>query len=203
MAKSLSISLVYVLLIGNLGMPAAAGAVDVSPLQMIQNSNQQILAALGEDETVDPDTEARVYELMDQATDFAAMSGAAIRSFCDDFSSDKCGEFKAVFGDLLRIQAIKKLGRYRADRFEYLEEDIEPSGDRSTVLTIAFFEDDEVTLDYELELIDGGWMIVNYIVDGVDTVRNYQKQFTRLLARESVDDVIQRLRDKIAEFENS
>jgi ABC-type transporter MlaC component len=42
---------------------------------------------------------------------------------------------------------------------------------------------------------------VNYVVDDIDTVRNYRKQFTQLLAKETVEQVIERLEKKIAALE--
>jgi ABC-type transporter MlaC component len=39
-------------------------------------------------------------------------------------------------------------------------------------------------------------------MDGVDTVRNYQKQFTRLIKRESFAALMARLRKKIKEYES-
>jgi hypothetical protein len=44
-------------------------------------------------------------------------------------------------------------------------------------------------------------MIVNYVVDDIDTVRNYKKQFMRLFARNTFDRVMERLRKKIAAYE--
>lgn len=134
---------------------------------------------------------------MDGVTDFSKMSGSAIDGICEADGA-KCDEWKTVFSDLLRIRSIKGLGRYRADRFDYLSEEID--GERAVVKTLAYFEDDEVTLDYELDLIGDRWVIVNYIVDDVDTVQSYRRRFERLLQEETVDDVIQRLRDRIEEF---
>jgi hypothetical protein len=44
-------------------------------------------------------------------------------------------------------------------------------------------------------------MIVNYVVDDIDTIRNYKKQFMRLFAKKTFDQVMERLRKKIADYE--
>ena len=69
------------------------------------------------------------------------------------------------------------------------------------VQTLAYYQDDRVRLDYELEIAAGRWRIVNYIVDDVDTIRNYKKQLTRLFGRNEARQVIERLQKKIAEHE--
>ncbi len=194
-----SISLGVLVLSLAIGAPAVGQAAgDMTPTEVIRTSNEAILEILADNPVLEGEAEARVYGIMDGVTDFRRMADAAIQDLCTE-SVEKCEEWKQVFGDLLRIRSIKGLGRYRADRFDYLSE--ENDGETAVVNTLAYFEDDEVTLDYELELTDSGWVIVNYIVDDVDTVRSYNRRFQRLLREETVDEIIVRLRESIAEHQ--
>lgn len=200
MARLRSISL-WALAFSIAAVAAGQGAeYSPTPMEIVRVSNEAITAILNEHDPLGSDGEALVYEVMDNVTDFQAMSAAAIDDVCADekIPADKCGEWIVVFGDLLRIRSIKGVGRYRADRFDYLNEEID--GERAVVNTLAYYEDEEVTLDYELESTEDSWQIVNYVVDDVDTVRSYHRRFKRLLDGETVDDVIQRLRDRIEEF---
>lgn len=181
-----------------LGGAAVGQTAAVSPMEVIETSNEAITAVLKEYDPLTAEGEVKVYAIMDEVTDFDRMSGAAIDGICEA-GDELCGEWKNVFSDLLRIRSIKGLGRYRADRFDYLGEEI--NGEQAVVNTLAYFEDEEYTLDYELELAGDQWVIVNYIVDDVDTVRSYRRRFERLLQGETVADVIQRLRDRIVEFQ--
>ena len=200
MAKRRYGSLVAMILVAGGFSAVAALAVESSPLETVRESNTEILGifASGGD---DGDTHARVYAVMDTVTDFAAMADGAIDRFCADLDAATCTEFKATFTHLLRARAVAKAGRYKAGDFEYGNEGID--GTTAVVSTVAKYKDDSVNLVYHLTLRDGSWMIVNYVVDGVDTVRSHRKQFTRLLRKESVDDVIARLQRKIAEYEGS
>ena len=93
------------------------------------------------------------------------------------------------------------MGRYRAEGFRYLNEEV--TGNKAIVKAIAFYKDDEVQLDYQFERGDSGqWKITNYILDDIDTVRNYKKQFTRLFAKKTFDKVVERLRKKIADYQS-
>lgn len=199
MAKLRSSSLAALLLVTLFGSVASGQAADAGgfppPMEVIRTSNEAIRDILADNPVLEGEAESRVYEIMDGVTDFRRMADSAIDDLCHE-AAEKCEEWNGVFGDLLRIRSIKGVGRYRADRFDYLGE--ETNGDTAVVHTLAYFEDDEFTLDYELELTGNGWVIVNYIVDDVDTVRNYNRRFQRLLREETVDDVIQRLRDSIA-----
>ncbi len=200
MAKSSSTSLVTsVLFLGVIAVGQAAENI-TTPMETVRASNEAISAILAEHDPLDAEGEARVYQVMNDVTDFATMSTGAIDEICveHELTDEKCGEWKTVFGDLLRIRSIKGVGRYRADRFDYLNEEID--GEQAVVNTLAYFEGDDIALDYELMLRDDRWLIVNYVVDDVDTARSWSRRFIRLLRTETVDDVIRRLRDRIEEF---
>lgn len=199
MARLRSISL-WALVISMAATAAGQGAELASPMEIVRESNEAISAILDEYDPLGPEGEELVNEIMDGVTDFNTMSAAAIDDVCSDgqVAVEKCGEWKTVFGDLLRIRSVKGVGRYRADRFDYLNEEID--GERAVVNTLAYYEDEEVTLEYELESRGDSWMIVNYVLDDVDTVRSYNRRFSRLLEDNTVDEIIQRLRDRIQEF---
>jgi phospholipid transport system substrate-binding protein len=182
------------------GAAASAASADQTPLAVIQESNQKILDIYAAEKEINKEKEEEIIGIMNGVTDFEKISTDTISSFCTKLTPGECGEFNDVFKRLLRISSIKKLGRYRADRFDYLNEEIK--GDQAVVRTLAFYKEDQVELDYHLELIDGSWKIVNYVADGVDTIRNYRKQFTRILKKESFRQLIERLEKKIDEYEN-
>ena len=54
---------------------------------------------------------------------------------------------------------------------------------------------------YHLEHMSGKWMIVNFVVDDVSSIRNYKKQFLCLFYRCTLQEVIERLQKKIVEYE--
>lgn len=201
MAKSSSTSLMASVLF--LGVIAVGQAAEnfTTPMETVRTSNEAISAILAEHDPLDAEGEARVYQVMNDVTDFETMSTGAIDQICVDheLTGEKCGEWKTVFGDLLRIRSIKGVGRYRADHFDYLNEEID--GEQAVVNTLAYFEGEDIALDYELMLRDDRWLIVNYVVDDVDTARSWNRRFIRLLKTETVDDVIGRLRGRIEEFQ--
>jgi phospholipid transport system substrate-binding protein len=171
-----------------------------SPLEVVRASNRAVLDITASHETFDDDAEEKINAVMDGVTDFGEISRRTLETVCRELSETQCGEFRRTFEALLRISSVKKLGRYRADRFEYLGEEVR--GDTAVVKTVAVYKGDAYDLDYHLIRAGERWMIVNYVMDGVDTVRNYQKQFLRLIKKETFSQVMSRLRKKIEEYEN-
>jgi ABC-type transporter MlaC component len=170
-----------------------------SPNEIIQASNKQVQEILSQHAIVDQETEIVLFKIIDRVTDFESISHRVIDSFCEDLTQVQCETLNRLFQRLLRVSSIKKMGRHRAERFEYLGEEI--TEDMAIVKTLAYYEDDKVYLDYHLERVDGKWLIFNYVVDDVDTIRNYRKQFVRLFARNSFNEILERLENKIAEYE--
>lgn len=187
------------LLAALLAGPAAAAPAP-APLEVIRASNNAVLAILARSPVVDAAVDRELFGVIDKVTDFDRLAGTIVDPFCAKLTADECRLFKETFVRLLRITSIRKLGRYRADTFDYTGEEL--AGETATVRTVAHFKEERIPLDYQLARRGGSWVIVNYVVDEVDTIRNYRKQFTRLFAQESFAQVIERLRHKIAENEN-
>jgi len=170
-----------------------------SPLEVIAISNKNVLDILAQHKIMDSETEKTLLSIINDVTDFSTISSRVITRYCEDLRPSQCETFDRVFQRLLRVSSIKKLGRYRADRFEYVGESL--TGDISVVKTLAYYDEEQVHMDYHLEHMSGKWMIVNFVVDDVNTIRNYKKQFLRLFARYTFQQVIERLQKKIVEYE--
>ncbi len=168
-------------------MAISAYAAD-SPMDVVKKSNTKVAAINAKSSSLDEKSQKEMLNVISSVTNWAAMSDAVV-SRLRGMDAKQQKEFKEKFEELLRISSVNKLGRYRADGFDYVEE--KTDGDKATVKTLAFYKKEKIEIIYELEKTDGKWMIVNYVVDGVDTVRNYQKQFYRLLKKKSFEGVIE------------
>jgi ABC-type transporter MlaC component len=177
----------------------AAEKMIMRPREVVKRSNQNVRDILKAQEAVDAQIEAKLLEIINRVTDFETISRRVIQRFCEKLTQRQCEIFDRVFQRLLRVSSLKKMGRYRADRFEYLGEEMKEK--TAIVKTIAYYKEEKAQLDYYLEFKNDKWMVVNYVVDDIDTVRNYKKQFMRLFARNTFDQVMERLRKKIADYE--
>jgi ABC-type transporter MlaC component len=177
----------------------AAEVMIMRPREVVKRSNQNVQQILKDQKTMDAQTEAKLLEIINRVTDFETISQRVIQRFCKKLTKQQSETFDQVFQRLLRVSSLKKMGRYRADRFDYLGEEIKEK--TAIVKTIAYYKEEKAQLDYYLEFKDEKWMIVNYVVDDIDTVRNYKKQFMRLFAKKTFDQVMERLRKKIADYE--
>ena len=57
----------------------------------------------------------------------------------------------------------------------------------------------QVGIDYQLHQVNGKWMIDDVLLDGVSLVINVQSQMQQVIAKESYQGLIKRLREKLAD----
>jgi len=177
----------------------ASPAPAATPLEVVKSTNETVLSIYRKHRKVDAAVEKEIFATIDAVTDYQALAGGAIDPLCPKLTAAQCTSFKEIFTRLLRISSIRKLGRARAGRFEYGGEQV--TGESAVVRSFAFFNDEKVPLDYQMARRGDTWVIVNYVVDDVDTVRNYRKQFTQLLAKKTFEQVMDQLERKIASLE--
>jgi ABC-type transporter MlaC component len=178
---------------------AAADATAATPLEVVRGTNEAVLAIYKKHAAVTPEVEQEVFAAIDPITDYEALAAGAIDSLCPKLTAAQCARFKETFTRLLRVSSVKKLGRARAGRFEYEGERVK--GDTAVVRSFAYFNEEKVPLEYQMARRGDSWVVVNYVVDDVDTVRNYRKQFTKLLADKPFEKVIEQLEKKIASLQ--
>jgi phospholipid transport system substrate-binding protein len=53
------------------------------------------------------------------------------------------------------------------------------------------------SVDYRLKYLDGKWLLVDLLVDDESVVGQYRQEFDRIIARESFDGLLQRMRKKL------
>ena len=189
----------HLLIGGFMLLGPASQAWAATPLEVVKSTNEQVLAIYGKHRVVDAAVEKEIFAVIDAVTDYQVLAGDAIDPLCPKLAAAQCTTFKEIFTRLLRISSIKKLGRARAGRFEYRGEKV--TGESAVVLSFAFFNDESVPLDYHMARRGDTWVIVNYVVDDVDTDKNYRKQFRSLLAKKSFEQVMVQLEGKIADLE--
>jgi phospholipid transport system substrate-binding protein len=53
---------------------------------------------------------------------------------------------------------------------------------------------DDFVIDYRLHDIDGQWKVYDMVIDHISVVDNYRAQFERVIAKSSVKDLLQRMK---------
>ena len=109
---------------------------------------------------------------------------------------EKRQEFARDFSKLLFSAYIGDIEKYANQEITYSEKQVAP--DYAVVEAHARDRSGPVTLNYALHLVNGNWRVYDVSVQGISLVVNYRSQFDSMLANGSFDNLLMRLKQKVA-----
>lgn len=132
--------------------------------------------------------------------DFDEIAKRAVARNWSDFNDSEKIEFTDVFAKFLGNTYIDKIqGEYHNEQIVYLGQDFY-SDTYAEVKTQIVRETLKTPVDYRmLKSDEGRWMVYDIIVEGVSLVKNYRTQFASILNKDKPAQLIQQLKDKLAE----
>ena len=104
-------------------------------------------------------------------------------------------EFTQLFTDLLERAYIGQIEAYDNERFVYGREivDQDYAEVQSKILTV---KGEEFSLNYKVRLVGREWKVYDVVVENISLVNNYRSQFSRVIANQSYEELVRRMRDK-------
>ena len=118
----------------------------------------------------------KIWDIVAGIFDFTEVSRRALARNWKSFSPEQQKDFVAVFS--------KMLGNIYVDRIQ-----------------TGFSDQNKIPVDYSLKKKDNRWLVYDVKVEGVSLIKNYRTQFNDILRKEKPAQLIERLKDKVAEQE--
>jgi phospholipid transport system substrate-binding protein len=172
---------------------------DQQPITVLQEGVDQGLALLSDGAFRNADggrteQEARIGELTTALFDFAAMSRMVLSSHWKHFTATQQTAFVQAFTSFLqRTYVPLLLDRYNGEQLEYVRQArLSPS--RARVEVKVLHRGKAIPVNVKMIHRQGRWRVYDVDVLGFSAVANYRAQFEWLLARQTPDQVIERLR---------
>ncbi len=139
----------------------------------------------------------KIWDIVSKSFDFTELGGRTLAANWKKFSPEQRKEFTGVFADILGDAYLDKVqGAYRDEKVVFISQEI-ISDSKAVVKTKIVRERSEIPVDYSMKLKDKNWKIYDVQVEGISLVQNYRSQFNEILAKETPDDLIKRLRKKL------
>ena len=124
---------------------------------------------------------------------FDAMAKQALGQHWQALNEAKRSEFKLIFQDLFQESytrlVLDFLGR---EKILYQNEEIRQG--QAMVKTAIVRMSEEISVDYTLAAVEQKWLIEDVAIDGVSIIQNYQKSFSRVIQRESIEGLLKKMR---------
>ena len=135
----------------------------------------------------------KVFEELDTYFDYDTFTKACLGANASKFSAEQRSRFDSVFKELIRRIAYPDSGTFlKKSKTKLNPAKIE--GKKATVLLNV-----EVPAeDLEMETLfhwqnSGGWRVVDVSFDGASLVKDYQNQFGRIITKDGVDGLLNKL----------
>ncbi len=140
-----------------------------------------------------------IWKIVKDVFNFKEISMRTLARSWKKFTPEQRTAFTEVFSELLRNTYLGKLqGEYHNEKVVFAGEDT-TSSKKAVVKTIIHRGDTEIPMHYRMIRRNGVWGVYDVNIEGVSLVKNYRRQFKKILARETPDVLIQRLKEKNAE----
>jgi len=178
--------------------PSVAAGPLVDLLQQRQKRIDQILATDTDDLTQKQKDE--LADVLAALIDFPAMGRDALGQHWEGRSEAERGEFVALFERLVRANSVRQVDVYRSNGIEYRDERVD--GDGGDVVTDVETKSAMTEVEYRFRRIGGTWRVVDYTIDGVSAVRNYRKQFDKILAKHGWAGLLERMTKRVEKLES-
>ena len=104
-------------------------------------------------------------------------------------------EFVRLFTDVLERAYADIIESYSDEKIVYLNErlDAEYADVNSKIFTD---KGQEYTINYKARLVGSEWKVYDVVAENISLVNNYRSQFTRVISKDSYEELVRRLKDR-------
>ncbi len=172
-----------------------------SPTDQLRPALEEVIRIL-EDPSLKPkskaaERQARVRAAVADLWDFAEMARRTLGLHWRSLSEPEREEFVRLFRALLEHTYLPKTALYQGERVRFVGEAMD--GDLATVQAVVITRDrKEVPVSYRLRRSDERWLIYDISAEGISLTSNYRSQFNEIIQRGSYQELVRRIRQKLA-----
>jgi phospholipid transport system substrate-binding protein len=174
------------------------------PMEALKQPVEKVIAVLTDPQYDDAgridEQRRKIWEITNSVFDFELIAKRAAGRYHwqNSFTSEQRREFTDLFAEFLANVYLSRItGNYSKIEVEFVEQQMDDSGKRAQVKTVVTREKTPTPVEYSMWRREDGWKVYDVFVENVSLVQNYQTQFRSLLDKESGQQLIERLRDKI------
>ena len=200
---SLSLLCATAILLGCTKMPESTPSpAQGTPTEAMRTTISQAIEVLQDQELKKPERMAervtRLKQIADSRFDYEEMAKRSLGGQWNQLGERERQEFVDLFTEFLTATYMEQIHTYSGEAVTFLTERLE--GNHAEVKSLMVGKKTETPMDYRLRMKDDDWKAYDVVVDGISLVQNYRGQFRAILRASSYQDLVQSLREKIAQY---
>jgi len=199
MVSKLMGTIVAALWVAALAMPATVQA--ATARETVETQVNKVLKALAEPEFKDQTKDAKIVKIrsiVNEIFDYTELSKRTLGREWTKFNAPQQSEFVKLFSDLLEKTYADRLLSYSDEKVFFEKESLLREGQAEVTSHVLTADGKKIPLDYRMVQKGGSWRVYDVIIEGISLVKNYRDQFRDILAKDSPEEVLKMLREKVA-----
>jgi phospholipid transport system substrate-binding protein len=134
---------------------------------------------------------ARLEDVVTRIVDLPAMAVASLGRRYEGLTPAQKKQYQKAFSTRFKHASESQIDFYRTTTITYGPE--ETVGENVNVPTTLMSKGDPTPVIYTMRREASGWKMVDLTIDGVSTVDNYRSSFAKVMEKEGINGLIQRL----------
>ena len=191
--------IVAVLCVAALAIPAPVQAATAK--ETVESQVNKVLKALAEPGFKGQAKDAKIVKIrsiVNEIFDYTELSKRTLGREWTKFNAPQQSEFVKLFSELLEKTYADRLLSYSDEKVVFEKESMLREGQAEVTSNVLTSDGKKIPLDYRLVQKEGNWRVYDVIIEGISLVKNYRDQFRDILAKDSPEEVLKMLREKVA-----
>jgi len=136
---------------------------------------------------------AKALKLVYARFDFSELTKPSLGRHWLELDQVQRREFVAALTQKLLVAYGRTVRASGDEKIEFNGEEL--NGNLANVETKVVSANSTLPIDYRLHFVDGQWKVYDMVIDQVSIVHNYRAQFDRVIARSSVKELLQKMKE--------
>lgn len=185
----------WLITLGLLSGPAVAGL----PTEQIKATVEKALVVLKDPKlksaTRQKERREQLKQILFARFDFSEMAKRSLGANWRRRTPQEQEEFVRLFTDVLERAYAGIIETYTDEKIVYINERVE-AGFADVASKIITSKGQEYTLNYKAHFVGNEWKIYDVVAENISLINNYRSQFTRVITKESYEELVRRLKSK-------
>jgi phospholipid transport system substrate-binding protein len=183
-----------------MSMPLMAG----EATDRVKIASDKVLAIIADKKFQAPEMKTKreqmIIEAVDSVFNWEEFSKRALAKNWSKRTDSEKKDFITLFGQLVERTYMAKTQQYTGGKISFLDEKIDGEyGNVSTQLVTS--AGTQIPVEYRVMKKDSTWWVYDVNIEGVSLVNNYRSQFNDILTKSSYEELVKRLKEKLAKGE--
>ena len=148
----------------------------------------------------DAKSNAAIYKSLDDYFDYHHLAGDPIAPHAKGFSKEQLSKFNQAFAELVRLVAYHRSSMFVQEANIKIKQSV-LCGNTTEVQVIGSVpeQDIETNISFVWQDKEQAWRVVDVLFDGASVVKDYQNQFGRIIKKEGIEGLIEKVTSKLKE----